>query len=59
VIGKGGFGKVWRIEKKKERKQYAMKEMSKARILAKRSVNSVLNERKILNQLRHPYFLTL
>lgn len=56
VIGKGGFGKVWRVEKKKERKQYAMKEMSKARILAKRSVNSVLNERKILNQLRHPYF---
>jgi len=55
VIGKGGFGKVWRIEKKKERQFYAMKEMSKARILAKRSVNSVLNERKLLSQLRHPY----
>ena len=53
VLGKGGFGKVWRVEKKKERKEYAMKEMSKARILAKRSVNSVLNERKILNQLRN------
>ena len=59
VIGKGGFGKVWRVEKKKERKQYAMKEMAKARILAKRSVNSVLNERKILNQLRHSYSLQL
>ncbi len=57
VIGKGGFGKVWRVEKKKDRKQYAMKEMLKARILAKRSVNSVMNERKILNQLRNPYFL--
>ena len=55
VIGKGGFGRVWRVEKKKDRKQYAMKEMSKARILSKRSVNSVLNERKILNQLRHQY----
>ena len=54
VIGKGGFGQVWKVEKKKDRKVYAMKEMSKARVLAKRSVNSVLNERKILSQLRHP-----
>jgi serine/threonine protein kinase len=54
VLGKGGFGKVWRIKKKKERKEYAIKEMSKARILEKRSVNSVLNEKKILNHIRHP-----
>lgn len=54
IIGKGGFGRVWKVEKKKEKIIYAMKEMSKARILAKRSVNSVLNERKILSQLRHP-----
>jgi hypothetical protein len=57
VIGKGGFGKVWRVEKKKERSPFAMKEMNKARILSKRSVNSVLNERKILTMLRHPYVL--
>ena len=55
VIGKGGFGKVWRVERKKDRAQYAMKEMTKARILAKRSVNSVLNERRILTMLRHSY----
>lgn len=30
VIGKGGFGKVWRVELKKNKKEYAMKEMSKA-----------------------------
>ena len=53
-IGKGGFGKVWRAEKKKEKKQYAIKEISKARVLWKQNVSSVLNERKILNQLRHP-----
>jgi serine/threonine protein kinase len=54
-IGRGGFGKVWRVEFKKEKQQYAMKEMSKARILSKKSVNSVLNERKILAILRHKY----
>ena len=45
---------MWRIEKKKDCKEYAMKEMSKARILAKKSVNSVLNEKTILNYIRHP-----
>lgn len=53
VIGKGGFGKVWKVEKKKDRKLFAMKEMLKARILAKKSVNSVLNERNILSKLRN------
>ncbi len=36
-----------------------MKEMLKARILAKRSVSSVMNERKLLSQLSHRYFLSL
>ena len=38
AIGRGGFGKVWRVEKKKEKEIYAMKEMSKARVMAKKSV---------------------
>ena len=54
VIGRGGFGKVWKVEKKKEKKLFAMKEMHKGRIISKRSVNSVMNEKKFLTQLRHP-----
>ena len=54
VIGKGSLGKVWKVEHRKQRKLYAMKEMSKARIIVKRSVNSVLNEKKFLVQLHHP-----
>jgi len=30
VIGRGGFGKVWKVEDKKTGRGYAMKEMSKA-----------------------------
>lgn len=48
VIGKGGFGKVWKVELRKTRQSFAMKEMSKAKVIAKRSVNSVMNERNLL-----------
>ena len=41
------------MERKKDKRAYAMKEMSKARVLTKRSVSSVLNERKVLQQLSH------
>ena len=54
VVGKGGFGKVWKVERKKFKTMYAMKEMSKVRIVNKKSVNSVINERKLLAQLKHP-----
>ena len=42
------------VEHIKSKKVFAMKEMSKARIVNKKSVNSVLNERKLLAQLKHP-----
>jgi len=59
VVGKGGFGKVWKVELKKTRELFAMKEMSKARILLKKSVNSVMNERKLLSILRHPFIVNM
>lgn len=59
VIGRGGFGKVWKVEKKKEKKLYAMKEMHKGRIIQKRSVNSVMNEKKFLTQLNHPFLVNM
>ena len=59
VCGKGGFGKVWKIENKKQKRFYALKEMSKARIISKRSVNSVMNERKLLAELHHPFLVNM
>ena len=47
-IGRGGFGKVWKVIYKKENKAYAMKEMEKARIMSRRSLNSVMAERLFL-----------
>lgn len=31
VVGKGGFGKVWRVEFKSNRQEFALKEMLKTK----------------------------
>jgi serine/threonine protein kinase len=59
VIGKGGFGKVWKVEMKKTNRMFAMKEMLKCRIISKRSVTSVMNERKLLSSLKHPFLVNM
>ena len=58
-IGKGGFGKVWKVSRKKTKTRFALKEMSKARIITKRSVKSVINERQILANLTSPFLVNM
>ncbi len=50
---------MWKVERKKSKQAYAMKEMSKARILTKRSLKSVMNERQILTQLQNPFIVNM
>lgn len=60
AIGRGGFGKVWRVESKKEKgEQFAMKEMAKARIITKKSVSSVMNELKLLSLIKSDFIVNV
>lgn len=59
VIGRGGFGKVWKVEKKNTNELYALKEMSKAKVITKRSERSVLNEKAILSKLSHKFIINM
>ena len=59
LIGKGGFSKVWKVRAKKTGKTYAMKEMYKTKIINKKSIHSVMNERKLLSELNHPFLVNM
>jgi serine/threonine protein kinase len=59
VIGRGGFGKVWKVQKKNSKELYGLKEMSKAKIISKRSERSVLNERTIISKLKHNFIINI
>lgn len=59
VVGKGGFGKVWKVTAKKYKKQYALKEMSKAKIIDKKSEKSIKYERELLSRLKHPFIVNM
>ena len=66
-IGRGGFGRVWKVRLKRQYNSrvsdlkllknksriFAMKEMSKAKISLKKSIKSVANERKFLEQFNY------
>ncbi|CAD8190143.1 unnamed protein product [Paramecium pentaurelia] len=59
IIGIGGFGNVWKVESKKTRMIYAMKELKKSKILAKKSVKSVMNEKQLLQKLKNPFIINM
>ena len=59
IIGRGGFGKVWRVLYKKTKQIYAMKKMSKCKIIDKRSERSVKAERDLLSIMNHPFIINM
>ena len=59
VIGKGGFGKVWKVEHKQTKQPYALKEMSKLKIIDKKSIKSIKSELELLSNMESPYIVNM
>ena len=59
IIGKGGFGHVWKVLYKKGKKIFAMKKMSKCKIIDKRSEKSIKAERDLLSRMNHPFIINM
>lgn len=53
TVGRGAFGKVWKSTHLASGATYAIKEMSKRKILKKKCPNTILNEKKILSLLKN------
>jgi serine/threonine protein kinase len=45
---------VWKVIFKKTKKTFALKEMSKAKIVDRKSERSIMYERELLEKLKHP-----
>lgn len=54
IVGIGGYGEVWKVQRRRDAEVFAMKVLSKGRILGKNSVYSVMNECRLLAHLNHP-----
>ena len=59
IIGKGGSGKVWKVRKKSNATFYALKEMSKTRIIDKKCEKNIMIERELLSLLKHKFLVNM
>jgi protein-serine/threonine kinase len=59
VIGRGTFGKVVLVRNKMDNKLLALKCIKKAQILKNKNIENIKNEKKILENLSHPFIIKL
>ena len=59
VLGRGSFGKVMQVRRKKDGKVYAMKILKKKAMIQRHQVDHLKTERKILQSLQHPFLMKL
>ena len=59
VIGRGNFGKIWKVKHKLTGRYYALKQMTKVKIIAENSEMSILRERVFLAQMKSPFVIKM
>lgn len=59
VIGRGFFGKVLLVQGKDDREYYALKTVKKERLIKSHQIHTILSERKILANAKHPFVVNL
>lgn len=59
LLGKGYFGRVFLVEKKDTKDLYALKVISKLDVIKRKFFDSLVNEKKIMEAIDHPFVIKL
>ncbi|OSX58724.1 hypothetical protein POSPLADRAFT_1075693 [Postia placenta MAD-698-R-SB12] len=59
AVGKGAFGKVRVVEHKRTKKLYALKYIDKAKCIKQKAVANIIQERRLLEEIDHPFIVNL
>lgn len=59
AVGKGAFGKVRVVEHKPTKQLYALKYIDKARCIKQKAVSNIIQERRLLEEIDHPFIVNL
>ena len=59
VIGKGTYGKIWKVKHKLSDQYYALKQMTKVKIIEESSEMSTLKSRVFLAQMKSPFIVKM
>ena len=59
IIGKGGFGNVWKVKNNLTGQYYALKQMTKVKIIDDNSERNILQERLFLSKMNNPFLVKM
>jgi serine/threonine protein kinase len=59
AIGKGGFGRVWKVRHKDTDKVYVIKVMCKQNIISQKMTDQINREIEIMYRINHPHIIKL
>ncbi|OBZ72473.1 Serine/threonine-protein kinase 32A [Grifola frondosa] len=59
AVGKGAFGKVRVVEHKRSKNLYALKYIDKARCIKQKAIANIIQERRLLEEIDHPFIVNL
>ncbi|TIA81789.1 hypothetical protein E3P98_01851 [Wallemia ichthyophaga] len=59
AVGKGAFGKVRVVQHKHTKKLYALKYINKEKCVKMRAADNIIQERRLLEEIDHPYVVNL
>jgi serine/threonine protein kinase len=59
LIGQGGYGKVYQVQKKDTEHVYAMKVLRKKHLITTGALEGTMVEREVLRSIRHPFIVSL